>query len=224
MGDSAPCVPEKVGALVPTYRRPDLARACVLQLLAQSRRPDLICVHQNGSEESYEWAVGDLNPGSSRIVWLHTAAQIPQHEWYAIPLEHLLDSECTHFFWVDHDDLYFSDHVEHGMLALRGFDFCSTRNCGLLFTKASDYRYASEVDFTPHPSGGMSASACFRRSVAIEMLADLRNDTSGDNTDNVVARVTLPKFTCTLSRRATCVYHSHEGSLTSHGWLQAAFE
>src|SRR3569833_2822642 len=88
-------LPEKVGAMVPTYRRPDLARSCVLQLLAQSRKPDVICVHQNGNEESYEWAVRDLDAGTTRIVWLHTPAQLPQHEWYAVPLENLLEKDCT---------------------------------------------------------------------------------------------------------------------------------
>jgi hypothetical protein len=224
MPDSLAAPPaEKVGALVPTYRRPDLLRACVLQLLAQSRRPDVICVHQNGSEESYEWAVRDLDTGSTRITWLHTVAQLPQHEWYAVPLENLIAQQCTHFFWIDHDDVYLRDHVETGMRELAQFDFCATRKCGLLFTKANDYRFAAEVDFTPHPSGGMSASACFRREVARQMFDDLRSDRSGDNSDNVVARMTLPKFRCTLSMRRTCIYHSHEGSHTSAGWLKNTF-
>ena len=35
--------------MVPTFNRPDLLRSCVLQLAAQSRPPEVICVHQNGN-------------------------------------------------------------------------------------------------------------------------------------------------------------------------------
>ena len=96
--------------MVPTYNRPDLARACVLQLVSQSRRPDLICIHQNGNPQSYHWAVADIRT-PTRLVWIHTPATIEQHQWYAVPLRHLLEQACTHFFWADHDDLYLYDHV-----------------------------------------------------------------------------------------------------------------
>jgi hypothetical protein len=35
--------------------------------------------------------------------------------------------------------------------------------------------------------------------------------------------VTMPRFRCHVTDRPTCVYHSHEGSLTSHGWVDRAF-
>ena len=56
-----------------------------------------------------------------------------------------------------------------------------------------------------------------------ELLADIEADTVHHYTDNVVAKVTCPKFRCKVSQRLTAVYHSHEGSLTSQGWLAAAF-
>jgi hypothetical protein len=35
-----------------------------------------------------------------------------------------------------------------------------------------------------------------------------------------VANVTMPKFRCNISReRETCIYHSHDGSVTSRDWL-----
>ena len=47
------------------------------QFAAQSRQPDIICVHQNGIGDSYYWAVDDLKI-IPRIEWLHTGAQLPQ--------------------------------------------------------------------------------------------------------------------------------------------------
>lgn len=215
-------LPERVGVILPTYRRPDLLRAAVLQFAAQSRPPDIICVHQNGPGDSYYWCVEDMDI-VPRIVWLHTAAQLPQHQWYSIPLRYLLDQECTHFFWADHDDLYLREHVQQGLDDLETFDFSVSPRCGLLFTRASDYRYNPEVDFTSHAPGGMSSTMCFKRGFARELLADIEGDTSHPYTDNVVAKVTMPKFRCKVSNRRTTVYHSHGGSLTSSEWLQRAF-
>jgi hypothetical protein len=215
-------MPAKVGVMVPTFNRPDLARSCVLQFAAQSRAPDIICVHQNGVSDSYQWAVADLKT-ASRIAWLHTPQQIPQHQWYSIPLRYLIEHGCTHFFWADHDDLYLREHVERGLGDLKSFDFSTSPRCGLLFTRATDYRYNPEVDFTSHAPGGMSSTMCFNRRFAQQLLADIEADQSNQYTDNIVAHVTMPKFRCHVSQRHTSIYHSHEGSVTSHHWLPRAF-
>ncbi|MBI5279884.1 MAG: hypothetical protein HY854_25870 [Burkholderiales bacterium] len=214
---------QRVGVLLPTFNRPDLLRACVLQLAAQSRPPDLICVHQNGHPDSYVWSVTDLRI-APRIDWIHTPGELPQHQWYAIPLRHLLQQGCTHFFWTDHDDLYLTTHIEAGLAELREHDFSVARHCALLFTKASDWRYNKDVAFTSHAPGGMSSTMCFNRAFATELLDDLVKDSQHHYSDNVVAHVTMPKFRCLVSdTRRTTVYHSHEGSVTSKGWLEAAF-
>ena len=215
-------LPPKVGVLIPTYNRPDLVRGCVLQMAAQNRTPDIICVHQNGHPDSYQWAVDDLQI-ASKLVWLHTPAKIPQHQWYSIPLANLLEKGCTHFFWADHDDIYLSDHIEAGLEDLETHDFSVSRLCGLLFTKASDFRYGMQVEFTSHAPGGVSSSMCFNRRFAQQLLADITSDTKHQYTDNVVAHETMPKFNCKISERNTCVYHSHEGSVTSNHWLANAF-
>ena len=212
----------KVGVIVPTYNRPDLLRACVLQLSAQSRPPDVICIHQNGHPDSYHWAVADIR-SPARLVWLHTPQKIDQHQWYAVPLRHLLEQECTHFFWADHDDLYLWDHVALGLADLQQFDFSVSARCGLLFTRAADFRYAQQVEFTSHAPGGMSSTMCFNRRFAQELLADIDRDTGHQYTDNIVANVTMPKFRCHRSDRHTCIYHAHAGSLTSQDWLAKAF-
>lgn len=214
----------KVGVLVPTFNRPDLLRSCVLQLAQQSRPPDVICVHQNGHPDSYLWSVADLRL-APQLVWLHTPHKIEQHQWYAVPLRHLLAQGCTHFFWADHDDLYLREHVAAGLDELKDFDFSVSRRSGLLFTKAADYRYGEEVEFTSHAPGGMSSTMCFNRAFAEQLLQDLEQDTQHQYSDNVVAHVTMPRFRCKVSQtRRTCIYHSHDGSVTSAGWLPKAFE
>lgn len=215
-------LPQKVGVMVPTYMRPDLARACVLQFSAQSRPPDIICVHQNGVSDSYHWAVADLRV-PCRIAWLHSPEKLPQHQWYAIPLKYLIDAGCTHFFWADHDDLYLHEHIEQGLADLAQHDFSVSQRCGLLFTKASDYRYNPQVQFTSHAPGGMSSTMCFNRRFAQELLADIAAGAAEFYTDNIVAKVTMPKFRCLVSQRHTTVYHSHEGSMTSREWLPKVF-
>ena len=213
----------RVGTLVPTYNRPDLARACVLQLVAQTRPPDIICVHQNGHPDPYGWAVADLQV-RPQIAWIHTPQRIPQNHWYAVPLRYLIEAGCTHFFWTDHDDLYLSNHIAAGLADLTDHDFSVSHRCGLLFTKAGDFRYGQEVEFQSHAPGGMSSTMCFTRPFAQALLHDLLNDTEQPFADNVVAKVTMPRFRCRVSTRRTAVYHSHEGSYTSSGWLDNAFK
>lgn len=209
--------------MIPTFNRPDLLRSSVLQLASQSRPPDVICVFQNGNSQSYQWAVEDLRT-SSRLIWIHTAQRVRQHDWYAVPLRQLLDLACTHFFWADDDDIYLHDHVASGLADLKDHDFSVSRRCGLLFTRARDFRYGHEVEFTSHAPGGMSSTMCFNRRFAQELLQDISTDTTNRYTDSVLADVTMPKFRCHVSGRRTSIYHSHEGSTTSQGWLEKAFE
>jgi hypothetical protein len=64
---------------------------------------------------------------------------------------------------------------------------------------------------------------CFNRAFAEQLLQDLVDDREHQYADNVVARVTMPRFRCKVSTQRTCIYHAHEGSLTASGWLPAAF-
>jgi hypothetical protein len=112
-------------------------------------------------------------------------------------------------------------HIELGLKDLEAFDFSVALRTGLLYTRPTEYRYLPEIDFTSHAPGGMSSTMCFRRKFAQELLADIARDQYHTYyTDNVVANVTMPKFRCNISReRQTCIYHSHDGSVTSRHWL-----
>jgi hypothetical protein len=50
----------RIGVFTPTHNRPDLIRALVLQMAMQVKKPDILCIHQNGDPESYQWVITDL--------------------------------------------------------------------------------------------------------------------------------------------------------------------
>jgi hypothetical protein len=93
----------------------------------------------------------------------------------------------------------------------------------VLYTRPADFRYAEEVEFVSHAVRGMSSTMCFRRNFARELLADLEADRTHGVTQDVIAKVTMPKFQCKVSGRRTAIYHAHEGALTSSGWLPDIF-
>lgn len=210
----------RIGVFVPTYNRPELLRGCILQLLAQTRRPDIICVHQNGKGDNYAWCVADLG---APIVWMYTPHSIPQNDWYRIPLDHLIKEDCTHFFWVDHDDIYFTNHIETCVADLdSGYDFRISRHCGVLISRPGEYEYLPDASFEGiHAPGGMSASMAFNMSFAMALSADLRNpEFNLVFSDDVLARHTMPRFRCLNSTVKTTTYVSHATSLSSAHWVR----
>jgi len=212
----------KIGVMTPTYNRPDLARFLLLQMANQTRRPDLVCIHQNGTPQSYEWAIADVTREFA-VQWIHNAEQMPQHEWYAVPLARLIDEGCSHFFWCDHDDLYDRTHIAAGVATLGEgkFDFSVNRRAGCLLLK-TPYQYFAEMEFKAHDPGGMSSSMCFNRDFAIELLKDLRTPRpTAHYSDQVLRRVTMPKFRCHLhDGTATTTYVSHAGTVSSRSWVE----
>jgi glycosyltransferase involved in cell wall biosynthesis len=215
-------MPPKVGVMIPTYKRPDLLRQAVLQWVVQTVKPDLLCIHQNGSAESYEWAIEDLKP-LIEIKFIHVPTQTKQHMWYALPLSHLLAERCDVFLWADHDDIYYRNHVETKITQLEGHDVTLSDMCGVLFVDHLDYKYNPPAKFHVHAPGGMSSSMAFNRKFAESLMMDLVNDTEYYYSDNVVAHVTMPKHDKHLTEDLTTVYVSHKGSHSSHHWAEGIF-
>jgi hypothetical protein len=219
-----PPPPRKIGIIVPTYRRPDLVRFSVLQWTTQTVVPDVIAVHQNGNALRYDWAIRDL-ASLTRIEWIHTPTPSPQHFWYLLPLRHLVNLGCTHFFWADHDDIYRRDHVEVALNELVEHDISIAKYCGVLYTQKDDYRYVPSTEFAMHAPGGMSSSMCFNRAFAQSLITDIETVGAEHHyTDNVLAKVTMPKFRVNIStRRQSTIYVAHPGSQTSASWLEDVF-
>jgi len=212
----------KIGVFTPTFNRPDCARNLVLQMAQQQLQPNVLAIHQNGSPHSYEWAVADLRTAFP-IRWLHTPTKIPQDQWYSVPLAQLLDEQCTHFFWCDHDDIYLSHHLDHGMRQLAdGADFAVNSHCGLLKLAANRYDFTANTRFTSHAPGGMSSSMCFNRPFALQLMQDLSENRGAHNySDEVVRHITMPRFNAVVadtSPEPSTIYVSHRASLTSSSW------
>jgi glycosyltransferase involved in cell wall biosynthesis len=210
----------KVGVMIPTYKRPDLLRQAVIQWTVQTVKPDVLCINQNGSEDSYEWVIEDLKP-LINIQWMHVPASIKQHYWYAYPLTQLLLDKCDVFLWADHDDIYYRDHIEKKLQALEGHDFTLSDTCGVLFLKPQDYKYQLPEKFTAHAPGGMSSSVAFNRKFAVALLDDLLKDEQYYYSDNVMAFTTMPKFDKNVTHDVTTVYVSHKGSHSSGHWAES---
>lgn len=217
----AQTLPPKIGVIAPTLNRPDFARLLVLQMANQTLPPHVVCVHQNGTPQSYQWTITDIRRPFD-VHWIHTPIQIAQEEWYAIPLARLIDQGCTMFFWCDHDDIYTSNHIAAGVELLKTgqFDFSINRRAGLLLLK-QPYEFHSDTNFTPHDPGGMSSSMSFNRAFAIELLSDLRaNNDALQYADQVLNRVTKPKFRCHVSEAMpTTSYVCHPETVSSRHWL-----
>ncbi|WP_373090281.1 hypothetical protein [Zhongshania sp.] len=212
---------EKIGVFLPTYTRPDLLRGCVLQWAAQSRCPDIIVIHQNGTPQSYEWCISDLKD-LLPCEWIFTPESPPQSEWYRRPLQRLIELGCSHFFWADHDDIYLRDHVTTRLDELDRYDFAISDRNSILFQSPSDYKFQARVNFTSHPAGGMSSSMAFNRKFALALQQDFLDYPTMPYADQVVSKITKPKFSSFVSKQQTTIYVSHAGSITSEIWLESA--
>lgn len=213
---------EKVGVFLPTYNRPDLLRACLLQWIVQSRCPDFVVIHQNGSSESYEWCISDLK-SFLPCEWIFSPQTLPAVEWYRRPLQRLIEAGCTHFFWADHDDIYLTHHVEARLNELDYCDFSISDKNSILFHRAGQYRFQPLVHFTSHPAGGMSSSMAFTRPFAEALHQAFLDTPDASYADHVVLAVTRQGFDCRQSDKRTAIYVSHDGSFSSHIWLEDVF-
>jgi hypothetical protein len=223
---AAGLMPEvRIGVFTPTHDRPDFIRTLAMQMALQVRKPDVLCIHQNGDPERYEWAIADL-PLPFTVRWIHTPERIPQDEWYSRPLGALLEDGCTHFFWCDHDDIYHTNHLARSMDMLTDeddpCDFVVNAYSGILLTKKTGYEYRPCDRFSAHAAGGMSSSMAFSRAFAEELFLDLvHNEGNLFYADQVVQNVTMPKFRCKLDERlsSSTVYVCHPRAYSSNQWL-----
>ena len=210
----------KIGVMTPTFNRPDCIRALVLQMQNQSRKPDLLVIHHNGNAQSYQWAIADITT-DIEIVWLHTPEVLSQSQWYSVPLQRLIEAGCSHFFWCDHDDFYYRDHLQNAVAALDAgnFDHVVNHYCDLVLLKKSQVQFIPNNPVTYNPTGGMASSMCFSRPFAEELLRDLTNTHGNPNADGVVAGITMPKFSCHATEYVSTAYIAHAGTVSTPHWV-----
>jgi len=209
-----------IGIFTPLYARPDFARFAALQFAAQTTKPTWVAFHQNGTPDSFEWAIEDLD-----LPYLHHWIHTPEHLdnqclWYSIPLRFLLEQGCEYFFWADHDDIYRSNHLEESVKDLQNCYMVVNSTGGLLKVKQGFYDYY-RGPFSAHDPGGISSSMAFTRTFAEELLKDLEANTEHYWADNVVSKVTMPKFFHKHNPdKMTVTYVCHQGTVSSAHWLE----
>ena len=211
-----------IGVFIPTTNRPDFIRQTILQIQNQSQKPHIVVVHQNGNNESYEWAVKDLKI-NFEIVWIHTKKKLANaHLWYLPALHNLILRKCDSYFWMDHDDIYLRDHIKEGQKVLKINDFGINKICGRLILD-SPPKYEEQTKI-PHAPGGMTSSMCFNYTFAKDLmnklLLDLKSKNPKKYPDQILAEM-LPKYKVGFSKKVTTVYVCHSKTVSSYHWLES---
>jgi len=214
----------KIGVMTPLHGRPDFARMAAMQFAFQDLLPTHVAFYQNGPFENYEWVIKDLKL-PYRYDWIYNGTRDPHQEnWYGIPLKILLDHDCDFYFWCDQDEIYLSNHIYSSVtdLVINMADIVLNSTGGLLKVKGKNFDY-SFGPFTAHDPGGISSSMAFTKPFAQELYKDLyRNLETVEHfwADNVVSKVTMPKFKVHRnSIKATVTYLCHPGTASSAHWV-----
>lgn len=212
----------KTGIILPTCGRPNHLRNAILQIQHQSTTPDLVVVHQNGIGESYEWIIKDLTL-DFHVQWIHTPTIVDSaHMWYLPPLITLVNLECDFYFWFDHDDIYFSNHLSEGIEILKTNDICINKFSGLLILNKIPTIYNS-VEL-PHSTGGMASSLCFNRKFAEHLVLEIekeikKGDLACPYPDQIVGKL-MHQYRIGHPAKPTAMYVAHKETQSSHSWIE----
>lgn len=191
---------------VATYSNPVFLRHCLLQILHQSRRPNVLAVHENGNEKSYKHIVQDvldsLEVKGVEVLYHHTPHSLPMPTFFCQPLQALIDTGCDYINKVDQDDILYEHHfaVQEELMfnpQLIQSDFDYAMNCNselLVLMHDGAYRYSPKVDFgTWNPTGAHPDAIIFNRKVAQDFVGVMSKHV-GVNDDKLLAEHVLPKY------------------------------
>jgi hypothetical protein len=219
----------KLGVYLTTYNNPMFFRMAVLQVLAQTIRPHVLVIHENNHANSYLWSANDLLRSAQaqgmEIFTIHNPKIERVQDWYLFPIQKLIEENCDYLFKFDHDDIYYSNHIESLSAVLdSGYEFAINRNSGRLILKPGQpHTYDQNVDFsTTHGPGGMSPSMAFTRRFAISNVKDLQEAPGNIWEDDITARQTMPRFDGKIawvsSDSPTACYVCYGGNQSSPHW------
>jgi hypothetical protein len=109
----------------------------------------------------------------------------------------LLNYKCCDLFTkFDHDDFFYTNHLESIEASIRSYD-AAVNSLGEVVT----FNPGERVKIKPvmsfeilNPTGGMSDAVIYRRKVAEEFERDMAASKPGVEDDYILGKVTLPKF------------------------------
>jgi hypothetical protein len=221
---------KKVGAYIATYNNPYFLRATVLQVMVQTRKPEVLVVHQNNDKESYLWAIEDLLPLCHELgifLYYNYNPSCPLIQNYdGIPIQYLLDNECDYIFKLDHDDIYRSNHFSLMIGGLeQGHDLVANRKAGIIFLKKKGYEYNPQIDFAEfNPMDIMASSMAFTRAFGTAYMSAVKDQ--GDTpcvVDNLMRDKVLPHFDGKVghfnSDNPSTIYLCYGGNISTSHWI-----
>ena len=209
-----------------------MVRSVALQFMNQTRKPDIVCFHQNGIEnkKSYEHFVKDVD---INYKWIHTPYDVSVDERYSIPLQSLIDDGCDYFFYCDDDDIYYNNHIEESINVIEATkaDLMIRNVCDWVKFKYEPWQsvwdFGKDTSFTAHADIGVSSSILFNREFAKEFVNDCAVNTKNmrdgkdfyQHTDNLIHKVTARKFKTHVYSKTSMCYVIHKGSTSSNAWV-----
>jgi hypothetical protein len=223
----------KLGVYLATYGNPVMLRHCLLQILCQSRLPDVVSIHENAGAESYQHLVQDVLDRLSfkgvHVIYRYTPQSLPMPTFFIRPLQELIDADCALYCKVDHDDLLFEHHfaaqeelIFNPQLQEPDFDYAMNANSELLvLLNQGGYKHSKSVDFGIwNPIGAHPNSLIFNKAVAKDFVAQLSFPT-GLNDDAVFAKYVMPKFKgLKVKAKPTSCFVAHGRNVSVANWSE----
>jgi hypothetical protein len=224
---------KKVGAYIATYNNPYFLRATMLQVMVQTRKPQVLVVHQNIDKESYLWAIEDLLPLCHELgifLYYNYNPSCPLIQNYdGIPIQYLLDNDCDYIFKLDHDDIYRTNHFAQMIEGLKqGHDIVANRIAGVIFLKKSGYEHLRQVDFAKvNPMSIMASSMAFTKAFGKAYMVAVKE--LGDNTqcvvDELMRDAVIPQFDGRVGHVSSdipsTIYLCYGSNISTSQWIDA---
>lgn len=109
----------RIGCFVPVRDRQLFLRSCLMQLLLQTKRPDVCVVLLNGpNADRYDRrCIEDLLDPSFDLVVV--PQELSTREASALGIQRLLEHNVDNFFKIDSDDIYMREYLETYVECLR---------------------------------------------------------------------------------------------------------
>lgn len=224
----------RTGVILATHNNPLFLRNCLLQIERQTCLPAAVAIHENGQAESargYKMVrevIKALEDRSVQFIYDLSPMGLSRPFFQYLPLKRLLDSGmCTHYTKMDHDDVFYADHLERLEDIGNRHDWVGLKRADIAILNAAQYTYHREVDFGLfNPLGGPSDTFLYNHRVATEYLQDMMSRAGTNEADDwILHKYTLPKFKgVVFDQSTTMCYISHGRNDSTRHWVSQAPE
>lgn len=220
----------KLGVYIATHNNPMFLRLALLQLEAQTHKPDVLAIHENG----HPFQTADLINRDvlrriakhTQIIFDHNEAGLSHPYFHYLPLKRLVDSgRCDLYTKWDHDDIFYEHHLEslyEIMSSNWELPWVGQRRADILVLNPKQYIFKVNREFTWNPLGGMSDCFMFNHEVAETYLGHMLSRAGkGEADDHILHTYTLPGFPKgrMLDGKATACYVSHGRNDSTSHWI-----